>query len=380
MIPLKAAGVTHGIAETILGRISLLSGAADLLVTDLRTFPGAAPLEISEILLTTRTDDESVVSGAVVAGIEALDHLAAGDIVAVQPSGRIDTVFRSASPNNALFATERCNSKCLMCSQPPRNVDDIDYFYALNTTLLGLIPASLPTLGMTGGEPTLLGARLPALLRTVTERLAQTQFEILSNGRAFARPGFAASVGDACTSKVLFSIPLYSDYAPLHDYVVQAQGAFEQTVLGLHNLAANDVRAELRVVLHRQTFERLPKLASFIQRNLPFVEHVAFMGMEHVGYARMHDDILWIEPPEYSKQLEAAVAYLSAFGYRVSIYNLQPCLVARSLWPFLRPSISDWKREYLTECDACLMRDKCGGVFGTSRRQCASIRAIRTLS
>jgi len=32
----------------------------------------------------------------------------------------------------------------------------------------------------------------------------------------------------------MLGIPLYSDDSTVHDYVVQAKDAFEQTVLGLH--------------------------------------------------------------------------------------------------------------------------------------------------
>lgn len=320
-----------------------------------------------------------VQGGASPPGVEALgslEHLGAGDIVAVHPSGRVDTLFRTSSPNNSLFVTERCNSRCLMCSQPPRPVDDIDYFFALNTALVSMLPASLPTLGVTGGEPTLLGSKLVELIRHVMSALPGTQLEILSNGRAFSRGAFAMEVAGVATERTLFTIPLYSDYAPQHDYVVQARGAFAETVTGLHNLARFGVRAEIRVVLHRQSVDRLPALARFIHRNLPFVEHVAFMGLEHTGYARLHDDLLWIEPPEYAVPLQDAAEYLTAFGFPVSLYNLQHCLVPQALWPHLRTSISDWKREYLPGCDACALRSECGGVFGTSRRQSAFLRPI----
>jgi His-Xaa-Ser system radical SAM maturase HxsC len=206
--------------------------------------------------------------------------------------------------------------------------------------------------------------------------LPETQLEILSNGRALSRPGLVRSIAAAATAKTLFTIPLYSDYGPQHDYVVQARDAFSQTVLGLHNLARYGIRSEIRVVLHRQSVGRLPALARFIHKNLSFVEHVAFMGLEHTGYARLHDDVLWIDPPEYASELQSAIDYLTGFGYPVSLYNLQQCIIPPSLWPFLRTSISDWKREYLPACEGCAVRSSCGGVFGTSRRHSDLIRAI----
>lgn len=381
MIRLHAVGLAADIQDTFVGRLASVPGTSGVFqINEPQNLRGLRPP--GPITLWARDGGAAPepVGAAPHVLLDSLDHLVEEDIVAVHPSGRVDTLFRIASPNNSLFVTEQCNSRCLMCSQPPRQVDDIGYFFALNRTLVPLLPKSLPTLGVTGGEPTLLGQYLVDLLRIVAVELPETQLEILSNGRALSQPQIAHAIGGASTAKILFTIPLYSDFGPQHDYIVQASGAFTQTVLGLYNLARFGVRSEIRVVLHRQSVGRLPALARFIQRNLPFVEHVAFMGMEHTGYARMHDDVLWMDPPDYASELEVAVGYLNAFGYPVSLYNLQPCLVPASLWPFLRASISDWKREYLPECDGCLMRAECGGVFGTSRRQSELIRAIRNLA
>jgi hypothetical protein len=47
-----------------------------------------------------------------------------GYIVTVEPgSGFIRTIFRPESPHNTIFTTDRCNSNCIMCSQPPKEVD-----------------------------------------------------------------------------------------------------------------------------------------------------------------------------------------------------------------------------------------------------------------
>jgi hypothetical protein len=51
----------------------------------------------------------------------------------------------------------------------------------------------------------------------------------------------------------MLGIPLYADVDTIHDYVVQVRGAFDETVLGLYNLAQNQVPIEIRVVLHAQT-------------------------------------------------------------------------------------------------------------------------------
>ena len=141
-------------------------------------------------------------------------------------------------------------------------------------------------------------------------------------------------------------------------------------------MARFGLRIELRVVLHQQTYKRLPELAKFIYKNLPFVEHIAFMGLEYTGYTPKNSELLWMEPSEYSEQLEEATFYLDEMGMNVSIYNLQLCLLKPTLWKFARNSISDWKREYLDECNKCKLLKECGGVFATSKKHSNEIKAI----
>ena len=161
----------------------------------------------------------------------------------------------------------------------------------------------------------------------------------------------------------MVGVPVYSDLDNHHDYIVQAKGAFNETILGLHNLARAHVSVEVRVVVHRDTFSRLPQLAQFIYRNLTFAAHVTFMGLEVVGFAKSNIGSLWIDPLEYADELESSVLALAATGMNVSIYNHQFCTLPRSVWPFSRQSISDWKVEYFPECNACRAKPQCGGFF-----------------
>jgi His-Xaa-Ser system radical SAM maturase HxsC len=305
----------------------------------------------------------------VVHSVRHMDHLRAGDVIAITPSnGFVRTVYRPDSGHNILFATERCNSNCLMCSQPPKDVDDTDYFYNTNLEIIKFISSQTTYLTLTGGEPTLLGVRLFNLLAELKRSLPQTHVHMLTNGRSFAWASMARSLANVAHPNLSLGIPLYSDYAPDHDYIVQAKGAFDQTVLGLHQLARWRVVTEIRVVLHKLSIPRLPHLAEYICRNFPFVTHIALMGLEPTGYTPRNMDELWIDPLLYQEELEAAVETLTVHGMNVSIYNSQLCVLRQSLWKFARRSISDWKNIFLSECESCSRLDECGGSFQSAGR------------
>jgi His-Xaa-Ser system radical SAM maturase HxsC len=294
-----------------------------------------------------------------------LSYLSDGDIVRIASDlKRIRVLFRVSSSQNSLLLTERCNHYCLMCSQPPKDIDDSHLIEDIKA-VLRLAPRECPELGFTGGEPTLLGDDFLELVRLSESYLPNTALHVLSNGRAFADRSFAERLGTIHHHDLMVGIPIYSDSPEIHNYVVQAENALEGTVRGIINLNRYGVPVEIRVVLHRITKDRLINLAEFIARNLPFVSHVAFMGLEMTGFARANKELLWIEPDQYTDELLKAVLFLDNRKIKTSIYNLQHCLMPTRLWPFMRRSISDWKNEYEGECRECDVRTLCGGFFSS---------------
>lgn len=360
---LKTKGISSNIISPIVGRVTRMPSNND----------GVSILLVDDDAGVNYFDRYSGVLSSLgyrelgnipqVHSIPDLNHLSEGDIVVINSDGVINTLYRVNSNHNSILVTERCNSNCLMCSQPPKDKNDIEYLFAIHEQLIPLIPKDCIELGITGGEPTLLGSRFFKLLELIKVHLPDTEIHCLTNGRTFAWNNMVRELEKLNYQKLMLGIPIYSDYHAIHDYVVQAKDAFNQTVRGLYNLAEIGQRIELRIVLHKQTVPRLTKLAKYIYKNLPFVEHVAFMGLEYIGYTPHNIDKLWIDPFEYNNDLEEAVEYLSSFGMNVSIYNSQLCVMPENLWQYARKSISDWKNEYLPECQQCTMLNECGGLF-----------------
>jgi His-Xaa-Ser system radical SAM maturase HxsC len=296
-------------------------------------------------------------------GIIQPEHsLTDGDIVAIQPSGTMRVLYRLKSLHNDLFVTQRCNSLCIMCSQPPRESDDSDLLSA-NLRIIELADKSTSVLGITGGEPTLLKEDLLKLISYCNHHLPQTQLHLLTNGRLLRDKVFARKLAALAHPNVTVAVPLYSDIDSEHDYIVQAKKGFEQTVLGILNLARYKVPIEFRVVIHKLNYLRLPHLAEFIYRNLTFTCHVALMALEPIGLAAKNISELWIDPIEYRTQLSAATSFLALRGINVSIYNHQLCTVPEDVRRFCRQSISDWKLAYLPCCERCFHKSNCGGFF-----------------
>jgi His-Xaa-Ser system radical SAM maturase HxsC len=369
-----------GVDRTLIGRVARAPlddvsarGDAWLLVQG-----GALPCDPHDYLGVISVGERPAGNHAMAFGLRQLDYLDDGDVVAVDPNGFVRALYRRSSPHNFILVTDQCNSYCLMCSQPPKNIDDFDRLDE-HFRLIDLIDPATAELGITGGEPTLFRDGFLELVARCKERLPGTALHVLSNGRLFFYRRFAEKLGGIGHPDLVLGIPLYSDIDTQHDHIVQARGAFDETVLGFQHLDRYGVRIEIRVVLHALSIPRLPQLATFIARNFPYACHVALMGLEMVGLVHQNLKELWIDPADYQEQLLRASETLCDAGMNVSIYNQQLCVLDPRLWPLATKSISDWKNIYLPACDGCAVMDSCGGFFQSATKvHSAHIKPLMT--
>lgn len=310
---------------------------------------------------------------------DQLAYLADGDVLGLGPSSRhFRTLYRRASDHNSFLVTERCNHLCLMCSQPPRAVND-GWLIDEIAEALQLVSNETRSIGFTGGEPLTEASRFIELMRLSRDLLPSTAIHVLTNGRAFAESGVVRAWAELKHPRLWAGIPLYGAVDHLHDYVVQARGAFDETVLGILRMKDAGQKVELRIVLHRITAARLVETCEWLGRNMPFVDHIALMGMEHTGFALANEEELWIDPVDFADDLATGVQLLASSGVPVSIYNLPLCVLAPASRQYAVRSISDWKNAYQPECVSCSERDRCSGFFSSGRlRRSRGIRPLAT--
>jgi len=135
------------------------------------------------------------------------------------------------------------------------------------------------------------------------DHLPNTAVHVLSNGRAFVQDDVVAGWSALRHPNLSVGIPIYSAVDHVHDYAVQARGAFDETVLGILKLKDRGQRVEIRVVLHALTAPKIVETCKWLARNLPFVNHIALMGSKIRGFALANADELWIDPIDYRLEL-----------------------------------------------------------------------------
>lgn len=315
--------------------------------------------------------------GRLVAVPPKYDYLADGDIIGFDHvSRKFRTLYRRNSAHNSFLVTERCNNYCLMCSQPPKDVDDRWILSEIKESL-PLVDSATRALTFTGGETLSDWEDFIAVLKECRDHLPGTAIQVLTNGRAYADSRIVDAWKEIGHPSLMAAIPVYAAVDHVHDHVVQAKGAFDETILGILKLKDRGQRVEIRVVLHALTAPIIEDTGRWIARNLPFVDHVALMGLENTGFAIANDAMLWMDPVDYRDGLARAVDHLSAAGVNVSVYNLPKCVLPKSVWPHALQSISDWKNGFVEECNRCDTKATCSGFFTTGRpRFSRGVRAI----
>lgn len=297
----------------------------------------------------------------------AREHMGHDSVAALMTTTKASLDHADAIVDEYVRLTNRCNSYCLMCSQPPTLADDswlvdeaIDAIRHLRSPPL--------VLGLTGGEPLLLGAGLRRVLDAVSEYLPGTQVEVLTNGRLFSECRVAERVLTGLSTPVRWLVPLYGHADFVHDFVVQAPGAFDETLAGLMALQAQRQEVQLRVVLIEPVLQVLPELSGFIARNLPFVREVALMGCEPIGFALANRELCEVDLAQWSDTLELAARQLRRHDIPHLLMNAPLCSLPKALWPIAHRSISDWKNVYVEECKACCVKSDCSGLFAWHER------------
>lgn len=356
-------GTSYNIGDDIVGRITfgkknLFGRSNDILVCKDSDKPALGYLATITEKTTFSTKDKPY---CIVNSVESFNE---GDVVVINKKGEIIFVYEINSNHNALMATERCNHRCIMCPQPPilQEQDKTPF----NLQLISLFDKNTQEIGITGGEPTLIGDNLFTLINHIKKELPQTAISILSNGVKFADKECAMKLAKCRHHDLQIDIPLFSDIAEEHNRIVGAK-TFYKTVQGLYNLALFRQRIGLRIV-HKQTYKRLPQFADFIYHNFPFVVQVAFMQMETTGLAKENFEDLWIDPHDYNNELREAVLLLADRGMKPYIYNAQLCILPEDIRCYAQQSISNWKDIYIEECDGCVLKGQCAGFFESNRQ------------
>lgn len=296
-----------------------------------------------------------------------------------------------------LALTYRCNNNCPHCyNARPRHYPELDTAQWI-TILDKLWEIGVPHIVFTGGEPT-LRPDLPDLIRHA-ERNGQIT-GINTNGRQFKDPALVQRLVDAGLDHV--QITLESHDAEIHDRMVHARGAWQETVAGIRNLLSAKLFVMTNTTLLTHNHDTLTATLDFIaglgvptvglnaliysgrgskvgtglpESNLPPLLEIARAKTDHYGQR-----LIWYTPTQYCHfdpvQVELGVKGCSAALYNMCIEPDGAVIPCQSYYQPVGYMLTDtwnsiWnhdlsvslreRRDLPAACNGCALVQECGG-------------------
>ncbi len=264
----------------------------------------------------------------------------------------------------------QCNNNCIMCTQIRPSFSNAEARQKMHSKkdLLKQIKEARnePAIVFTGGEPT-MRQDIFELIEAVKSAFPMKRICMLTNGRMLAYKGYGKELEKIGLNEII--IPLHGHNAALHDFISQTEGSFAQTVQGIKNIRKSRMTTELRVVVHRLNYVYLPHIASFIAKQMPFVDRIVFLYFDAIGSGALNRERLAVSFKQVVPFLAKAFDRLGRTREKARLYHFPQCILPKSLRKAVYGRTVEMTRIFFKpECRECTYFSKCPGIWKTYKR------------
>lgn len=200
---------------------------------------------------------------------------------------------RNHRTKGLLRLTMACNERCPFCNVPVEHYPDhTPTADRTETELEAFLDAGERTLTISGGEPTLLRARLLDVVAKARQR--GVAFVELQTNAILIDDDYAAAL--AASGLTSGFVSLLSHVPELHDELAGLAGAFPRCLRGIDALLDAGVAVTLNPVLASTTQQLVADFVDFVAERLPRIRSISLSAVQPHGRARDHLDLL----PDYA--------------------------------------------------------------------------------
>ncbi len=266
----------------------------------------------------------------------------------------------------------KCNSKCIMCTNPS-DFQDRDPFedYSFTKLKRRIIAAKIfdkdgnlidDKIILTGGEPT-IHPDFFKILSFIRKKFPPVIIELDTNGRRFYYPSFTKKV--LGFGRINIYTSLHGFDSKTHDAITRTRGSFSQTIKGIENVLRYKTlglhQLELRIIITKLTYQYAEKILRFIKEKFPGVDRVVIIFMEMEGQAGKNFKIVGLTHSQFKKFIPKIAKWIDKFK-EFRFYHFPLCTIEPSLWKYTWRTLPEYEVTFVTDCKNCFYRKYCLGV------------------
>ena len=208
-----------------------------------------------------------------------------------------------------------CNNACRFCDQgdwrETRVEPSDDEVRALISQATEQASEGSGVVVFAGGEVT-LRSELTDWVELAREQGARRVL-IQTNGRMLAYPRTAKRLVAAGAD--VFAVALHGHIAPLHDWLTQVPGSFDQALKGIENVRRAGANVLVNTVITRSNFRHLPEIVALLPRIN--ASGIRFIWLRPEGHAEALAPSLAASPDMVARYLQRALELARALRRRV---------------------------------------------------------------
>lgn len=277
----------------------------------------------------------------------------------------------------SIHLTDLCNSRCTFCvvgsplySKDTVNFEEILRFVKANSS------AGYTIVNLHGGEPTIHPRFLNLLEYIQSQGFAE--IHVQTNGLKLADATF---VEKAKSNKVTrFVVSLHAAEASVQDSLTDTLGGWRRTITGIQNAVRHGIEVRTNTVITRQNYSSLEDITK-VACDLG-VSHLNYSNIQPVGSAFLSFSSVAPSFEEIREPLSLAIEHAQSRGRTVTVEGFPYCTISkyinvqlfeecREIRMLIRGKIiesydgfmNSSARMFGPPCDACVVREKCGGVY-----------------
>jgi pyruvate-formate lyase-activating enzyme len=265
---------------------------------------------------------------------------------------------------------DKCNNKCLMCTNPdwPWPAWDGSFKYDYQSLVKRIkksekeIKKKYDSIYLSGGEPT-LHPRFLELLEFIGKLFPEQRIKLLTNGRKFLYKDFAQRTLDI-TDNLDIELSIYGSNEKNHQAVTRASGSFEQTIQGLANLLDYKKEGQLvnvRFVITKFSYKSLGEFLKMMKSKFPKVDRIMLIFWEVENQAVKNIKAVKATYCQVSPYLEKIYPLLNDFK-EIRLYHFPLCVVSEKFWPYLWRTLDKDDVVFSNACQECAYKKYCLGI------------------